>query len=301
VKEAFAEMIPGIRTPVLGYDGMVPGPTFKVRIGQPIVVRQFNDLVDTELSTHLHGGHNPAHSDGFPNFYILPGKSRDYFYTNTVPLLNGKADFSESPSTCWYHDHAMDISGDTLIHGLCGFYLQCDDLELSLIAGNVLPGDPFDIPVMIQDRSFNADGTIFYDPLDHNGYLGDVYCVNGKAFPKLHVQRRKYRFRFLNGCYARHLELRLSDSRSFLGSATVAAGTPLRPHVPVRPEEIIETRVFEFTRRNGAWQINQRFFDEFRADACPRLGSAERWILRNGSGGWWHPVHIQLESLLHEM
>ena len=301
VKEAFAEMIPGIRTPVLGYDGMVPGPTFKVRIGQPIVVRQFNDLVDTKLSTHLHGGHNPAHSDGFPNFYILPGKSRDYFYTNTVPLLNGKADFSESPSTCWYHDHAMDISGDTLIHGLCGFYLQCDDLELSLIAGSVLPGDPFDIPVMIQDRSFNADGTIFYDPLDHNGYLGDVYCVNGKAFPKLHVQRRKYRFRFLNGCYARHLELRLSDSRSFLGSATVAAGTPLRPHVPVRPEEGIETHVFEFTRRNGAWQINQRFFDEFRADACPRLVSAERWILRNGSGGWWHPVHIQLESLLHEM
>jgi FtsP/CotA-like multicopper oxidase with cupredoxin domain len=270
----------------------------------------------------------------------------------------------------------MDISGDTVIHGLCGFYLQYDDLELSLIAKNVLPGDPFDIPVMIQDRRFNSDGTIFYDPLDHNGYLGDVYCVNGKAFPKLHVQRRKYRFRFLNGCNARHIELRLSDSRSFLGlgtdswlypeaivretllmspakradviidftnapselylenilrqedgrgpggklddrdlqipgtqvlkfvvegppqrgSATVVAGTPLRPHVPIRPEEIAETRVFEFTRRNGAWQINQRYFDEFRADACPRLGTAERWILRNGSGGWWHPVHIHLES-----
>ena len=94
------------------------------------------------------------------------------------------------------------------------------DLELSLIAKNVLPGDPFDIPVMIQDRRFNSDGTIFYDPLDHNGYLGDVYCVNGKAFPKLHVQRRKYRFRFLNGCNARHIELRLSDSRSFLGLGT---------------------------------------------------------------------------------
>ncbi|MEY3226982.1 MAG: hypothetical protein RLZZ536_1601, partial [Planctomycetota bacterium] len=70
----------------------------------------------------------------------------------------------------------------------------------------------------------------------------------------------------------------------------------LRPHVPIRAEEIVETRVFEFHRRNGAWQINQKFFDEFRADACPKLGTAERWILRNGSGGWWHPVHVHLES-----
>ena len=375
-REIIGEIIPGIKTPLLGYDGLVPGPTFKVRVGQPIVVRQFNALRDTELSTHLHGGHNPSHSDGYPNFFILPGKARDYFYTNTVPLMAGNADFSESPSTCWYHDHAMDISGDTVLHGLSGFYLQYDDLELGLIRRNVLPGDQFDIPVSIQDRKFNSDGTLFYDPLDHDGYLGDVYIVNGKAFPKLHVQRRKYRFRILNGCDARHLELRMSDKSSFLGlgtdswlyphamvrntmlmspakradvvidftnspnevylenmleqdsgrgpsgtlsdrdlripgtpvlkfvvegpkqpnSATVTEGTPLRPHIPISPKEIVQTRVFEFHRSNGAWQINKRFFDEFRADACPRLGSAERWILRNGSGGWWHPVHIHLES-----
>lgn len=270
----------------------------------------------------------------------------------------------------------MDIAGDTCVHGLAGFYLQYDDLELNLIRRNVLPADQYDIPVLIQDRRFNSDGTIFYDPLDHNGYLGDVYVVNGKAFPKFHVQRRKYRFRFLNGCNARHMELRLSSNASFLGlgtdswlypqavvrstlllspakradviidftnapnevflenilqqsdgrgpdgkledrevqipgtqvlkfvvegarrsdSATVSVGAPLRPHVPIRAEEIVETRVFEFHRRNGAWQINQKFFDEFRSDACPKLGTAERWILRNGSGGWWHPVHMHLES-----
>jgi FtsP/CotA-like multicopper oxidase with cupredoxin domain len=375
-KEFIGEVIPGVRTPLLGYDGLFPGPTFRVRSCQPIVVRQFNDLFDTELSTHLHGGHNPSHSDGYPNFYILPGQARDYFYTNTLPGRNGIADISECPSTCWYHDHAMDIAGDTCAHGLAGFYLQYDDLELNLIRRNILPADAYDIPVLIQDRRFNSDGTIFYDPLDHNGYLGDVYVVNGKAFPKFHVQRRKYRFRFLNGCNARHLELRLSSNASFLGlgtdswlypqaivrstllmspakradviidftnapnevflenileqsdgrgpdgplddrkvqipgtpvlkfvvegtrrsdSATVSVGAPLRPHVPIRPEEIVETRVFEFHRRNGAWQINQKFFDEFRADACPKLGTAERWILRNGSGGWWHPVHIHLES-----
>lgn len=376
IRETVGEIIPGVRTPLLGYDGLVPGPTFKVRSCQPIVVRQFNDLRDTELSTHLHGGHNPAHSDGYPNFYILPGKARDYFYTNTVPVHGGKPDFSECPSTCWYHDHAMDITAETVLHGLSGFFLHYDDLELDLIRRNVLPADSFDIPVSIQDRNFNSDGTIFFDPLDHDGYLGDVYVLNGKAFPKMHVQRRKYRFRFLNGCNARHIELRMSDKSPFLGlgtdswlypeaiirrtmlmspakradvvidftnspnevflenileqndgrgpngklddrdvripgtrlmkfivegprqpnNATVAEGTPLRPHVPIRPEEIVQTRTFEFHRSKGAWQINQKFFDEFRADACPRVGSAERWILRNGSGGWWHPVHIHLES-----
>lgn len=376
IRETVGEIIPGVRTPLLGYDGLVPGPTFKVRSCQPIVVRQFNDLRDTELSTHLHGGHNPAHSDGYPNFYILPGKARDYFYTNTVPVHGGKPDFSECPSTCWYHDHAMDISAKTILHGLSGFFLHYDDLELDLIRRNVLPADSFDIPVSIQDRNFNSDGTIFFDPLDHDGYLGDVYVLNGKAFPKMHVQRRKYRFRFLNGCNARHIELRMSDKSPFLGlgtdswlypqaiirrtmlmspakradvvidftnspnevflenileqndgrgpngklddrdvripgtrlmkfivegprqpnSATVTEGTALRPHVPIRPEEIVQTRTFEFHRSKGAWQINQKFFDEFRADACPRVGSAERWILRNGSGGWWHPVHMHLES-----
>jgi FtsP/CotA-like multicopper oxidase with cupredoxin domain len=376
IRETVGEIIPGVRTPLLGYDGIVPGPTFKVRSCQPIVVRQFNDLRDTELSTHLHGGHNPSHSDGYPNFYILPGKARDYFYTNTVPMLGGKPDFSECPSTCWYHDHAMDISAKTILHGLSGFFLHYDDLELELIRRNVLPADSLDIPVSIQDRSFNSDGTIFFDPLDHDGYLGDVYVLNGKAFPKMHVQRRKYRFRFLNGSNARHIELRLSDKSPFLGlgtdswlypeaiirrtilmspakradvvidftnspnevflenileqndgrgpngklddrdvripgtqmmkfvvegpkqpnNATVREGTRLRPHVPIRPEEIVQTRVFEFHRSKGAWQINQKFFDEFRADACPKVGSAERWILRNGSGGWWHPVHIHLES-----
>ena len=79
-------------------------------------------------------------------------------------------------------------------------------------------------------------------------------------------------------------------------SATVDVGTPLRPHVPISPREIVQTRVFEFTRRNGAWQINKQFYNPDLANATPTLGTAERWILRNNGGGWWHPVHIHLES-----
>lgn len=371
---AVHEFIPGVRTPVMTYDGTVPGPTFKARVGEPVVIREWNDT-DRELSTHLHGGHNPAHGDGYPNFYILPGKARDYYYTNTVPMELGQPDFGESPSTMWYHDHSMDLTDEHVVRGMAGFFLTYDDLELDLINRNVLPADEYDIPVAIQDKRFNADGTLWYDPLDHNGYLGDVMCLNGKAQPKMHVQRRKYRFRFLGGSTARFFELRLSDG-NFIGlgmdtwlfpqaierntlllspakradviidftnapnevfleniliqedgrgpsgklndretqipgfplmkfivegdpqpdSATVEVGTPLRPHTPIHANEIVATRIFEFERRKGAWQINHKFFDPNRADATPLLGTAERWILRNEGGGWWHPIHIHLES-----
>jgi FtsP/CotA-like multicopper oxidase with cupredoxin domain len=379
VKRSTSEVIPGITTPIIGYGGTWPGTTFRSRICEPMCVRVKNETEDVELSNHLHGGHNPAHSDGYPNFYVLPGCSRDYFYTNTVPMHKGVPDFSEAPSTMWYHDHGMDITAHTVLEGLAGFFLTYDELELGLINDNVLPGDPYDIPIAIQDRRFNSDGTIWFDPLDHNGTIGDVYVLNGKAFPKLHVERRKYRFRFLDGCNARHLELRLSTGEPFLAigrdswlypeaiyldtilmspakrsdviidftnapsevylenileqdsgrgpagdldrrgtqipgvpmmkfivegapgdsprnDATIKVGDALRPHVPILEEEIVHTRVFEFHRSKGAWQINGEFFDEWKSNACPKVGTAERWILKNGGGGWWHPIHIHIES-----
>ena len=276
----------------------------------------------------------------------------------------------------WYHDHALDITAASVWYGLSGFFITTDDLEQDLIDRNVLPAEAYDIPLCLQDRRFRPNGTLFYDTLDHNGTLGDVWVVNGKAQPFMKVQRRKYRFRILNGCNARVMEMRLSNDQPFIrlgkdtwlypnaieqnklllsmaqradvvidftnapnelflenillqkdgrgpegqldsperqipgvpfmkfivegepqaDNATVAVGTPLRPHVPISPREIVQTRVFEFTRRNGAWQINKQFFDPDLANATPTLGTAERWILRNTSGGWWHPIHIHLES-----
>jgi FtsP/CotA-like multicopper oxidase with cupredoxin domain len=78
--------------------------------------------------------------------------------------------------------------------------------------------------------------------------------------------------------------------------ATVDVNTPLRPHIPILPEEIEFTRAFNFGRSQGVWTVNNELYDGQRVDAVPRLGSAERWILRNSSGGWWHPIHIHLES-----
>lgn len=375
LQKSVHEIIPGVKTPTYGYNGTYPGPTLRFRIGEPAVVRVTNDL-PIETSLHLHGGHTPAHSDGHPAFYVLPGRARDYFYPNTVPFLNGEPDFSESPSTTWYHDHAMDITAGSVWKGLCGFAPTSDALEDDLVARNVLPARAYDIPLCLQDRRLNPDGTLFFDHFDHNGTLGNIWVVNGHAQPFLKVQRRKYRFRILNGCNARFLEVKLSTDQPFIrlgkdawlypqaieqstmllssgqradvivdftdapnevflqnilaqndgrkpegtldspgrldvpvpflkfivegerqpDSATVSVGTPLRPHHAILPSEAVVTRTFDFHRRNGAWQINQQFYDPHLANATPQLGTVERWICRNGSGGWWHPIHMHLES-----
>lgn len=221
-KKAIAQIVPGVDTEVFTYNGSVPGPTIVARFREPVVVRQFNNL-KIETSVHLHGGHQPAHADGHPAFFVLPGEARDYYYPNIAPregdgACNQHFDISEVPSSLWYHDHAMDITGFNVSHGLAGFYLVHDDLEDEMIAHGVLPeiAGPFDIPLALIDTRLNPDGSLFYDFFDHDGRLGDIFTVNGVAQPKLLVQRRKYRFRILDASNARVYQLRLSTGQPFL-------------------------------------------------------------------------------------
>ncbi|MFM8357980.1 MAG: multicopper oxidase family protein, partial [Verrucomicrobiota bacterium] len=108
--------------------------------------------------------------------------------------------------------------------GLAGFCLFTDPFEEKLMADNVLPkvdgpdGEQgaYDVPLALTDQRLNADGTIFWDPLDHDGRLGNLHCVNGVVQPFLEVERRKYRFRILAASLARIYELRLSNNQSML-------------------------------------------------------------------------------------
>ncbi len=238
----------GPDVPILSYrdgtkppgSGTTPGPTIVAEYRAPVVLRNQNALTrdrsgvnsthhDIETSIHLHGSHGTAHADGFPDFYCLAGEARDYFYPNIAPKVTdphtliapvrgGEFDTSWIPTTLWYHDHAMDITGFNVALGLAGFYLVFDDRERELADRSVTPsiggkdafGNPLDIGLALQDQRFNADGTLFYDFLDHNGRLGDVLTINGVVQPKHKVERRKYRFRFLNASNARIYEIRLS-------------------------------------------------------------------------------------------
>lgn len=226
IEEAHAQIIPGVDTPIFSYNGESPGPTFIARFREPFVVRVTNNI-ESECSIHQHGGHNPAHSDGYPDFYVLPHEKRDYYYPNVISrafehgVETDEFDRSDMPSTMWYHDHAMDLTGFNVSRGLSGFYLMVDDGEEELMTTGVLPDlfstdGLYDIPIVIQDQKFNHDGTLEYDFLDHNGRMGDVFVVNGKAQPRFQVERRKYRFRILNGSNARVYNLRLTSGLKFL-------------------------------------------------------------------------------------
>lgn len=246
IEETVQSFFPGVDTPIFAYrdifaggPGRTPGPTFLTRFREPVVARFENHRTkdrapinttghDIEASIHLHGSHTPAHADGAPDFYVLAGEARDYYWPNIEPrvtqpdrragICTGAFDPTWTPSTLWYHDHAMDITGFNVSRGLAGFYLLFDEREEQLIEDRVLPDifQGFDIGLALTDQRFNSDGTLFYDFFNHDGRLGDVFTVNGTVQPFLQVQRRKYRFRILNGSNARVYQLRLSNGQPFL-------------------------------------------------------------------------------------
>jgi FtsP/CotA-like multicopper oxidase with cupredoxin domain len=198
-REAEQEILPGRVTKIWGYQGLFPGPTIRVRRGRPAVIRQTNRLA-THVVVHLHGGFTASDSDGFATDVVAPGETRTYTYPNR-----------QRAATLWYHDHTMDRTGENVYRGLAGFYIIEDDEELAL----PLPKGPFDVPLLLQDRAFNPDGSFRYDTDGHSGAEGDVMLVNGMTWPRMEVSTRKYRFRILNGSNARVFRLELSSGDPF--------------------------------------------------------------------------------------
>lgn len=198
-RNASVEIIPGLQTDILGYEGLTPGPTIMVDSNQEVIVRQINET-NVRTTTHLHGGHMPAGNDGHPVDYVDPGTAKDYYYTN-----------KQVPATLWYHDHTNDLTGDQVYAGLAGFYLMSDDYERSL----GLPSGDHEVAIVIQDRTFAADGSLIYRD-NIMGELGDTILVNGTPYPYFEVGTARYRFRILNGSNARRYNLRLSNGARFV-------------------------------------------------------------------------------------
>jgi spore coat protein A, manganese oxidase len=210
------------------------------------------------MVTHVHGAHTREDSDGFAEAWYLPraknipagyaktGTFYDYFKkkygagwapgTSTFRYPN-----DQRASTLWYHDHTLGMTRVNVYAGPAGFYLLRGGPDDLYGRGNVLPGpaprvgsNPFgefgEIPIAIQDRSFNQNGSLFYPdsreffdgytgpfvpdshiaPIWNPEFFGNMMVVNGRTWPTLNVQRKRYRFRLLNGCNARFLVLKLT-------------------------------------------------------------------------------------------
>jgi spore coat protein A len=158
--------------------------------------------------THLHGGFVDDDSDGNPA--VTPdGFGRDtqtVFYTNQQPQMPA--------SLLWFHDHGLGATRLNVSAGLAAAYVLRDQYDTGTEPNPIgIPGGAYEIPLVVQDRQFNPDGTFLYPTSDIAGatwigeYFGDVMLVNGKVWPFLEVEPRMYRFRILNGCNARILNL----------------------------------------------------------------------------------------------
>ncbi|MGH3355032.1 MAG: multicopper oxidase family protein [Nocardioidaceae bacterium] len=192
----------GLRTPVLGYGGLTPGPTINVRQDRRSVLRVRNRLprrhsslgYELPTSVHLHGSASLPQFDGYASDLTPPGFYKDYEYPNFQPAR-----------TLWYHDHAVHHTATNVYAGLFAQYHLHDRAETAL-----LPQGEFDVPLMVGDVMFAADGSLAYDDRSHSGLWGDVILVNGQAWPEMKVKRRVYRFRVLNASISRSYRFALS-------------------------------------------------------------------------------------------
>jgi spore coat protein A len=217
-------------TRVWGYNGSSPGPVIEARSGQGVSVEWVNRLpvkhflpIDHNLHgaekdkpevravVHVHGAKARPEDDGYPEDWYVPGKSATYHYPNV-----------QDAATLWYHDHAMGINRLNIYAGLFGLYVIRDDHEDSLN----LPKGRYEVPLVIYDRSFRRDGSLDYPvsgmpdmPWVPEAF-GEAMMVNGKLFPFLDVEPRRYRFRILNAANGRFFHLSLSSGQSFLRIGT---------------------------------------------------------------------------------
>ncbi len=222
-------ILPGLETEVWGYEGVFPGPTIEARSGKRTVIRQWNEL-PVPVSTHLHGGVTPAESDGYPTDLILPrgyesgheqgSMAVDHMTTGEHSHMFKDYEYpnEQRAATLWYHDHRMDFTGPQVYRGLVGMYVLRDGVEDSL----PLPGGEKEVPLVIADRTFREDGSLYYPSLDPtlrekpgtlphaiNGMFGDTILVNGAPWPVMEVSNTKHRFRVLNASNARFYDLAL--------------------------------------------------------------------------------------------
>jgi spore coat protein A len=170
---------------------------------------------EVRVMAHLHGGFVAAEDDGNPAVTPLGfgyGQTQSVYYPNE-PVHNPAA-------MMWFHDHGLGATRLNVVAGLAAGYLIRDEHDTGLEPNPIgLPGGAYEIPLVIQDRQLNADGTIRYPVSDIPGsvwvgeYFGDVMLVNGKVWPFVDAEPRLYRFRILNGCNARILNLVMGGAR----------------------------------------------------------------------------------------
>ncbi len=192
------KVLKGPQTTVENLRGTYLGPTLHLHKGQKVRIFLRNHLSAHSI-LHWHGLHVPSDMDGNPMNAIAAGET----YVYEFEILN-------RAGTYWYHAHTHGLTAKHVYSGLAGLFIVSDDEEQSL----GLPQGKYDVPIVIQDRSFDNNNQLRYT--DHmmqrmQGFLGDHIMVNGQPDFVLPVATRAYRLRLLNGSNSRIYKLAWDD------------------------------------------------------------------------------------------
>ncbi len=242
------------------------------------------------ITTHEHNGHHGAENDGFTGAFFFPGQFYDYhwpivlagFKTINTGATDPKAgspndsggitkipgDWRETMSTHWFHDHMFSFTSHNVYKGIAAMFniysaldrgneAINDGVNLRLPSGTAKSWGnlDYDVNLMLADKAWDQDGQLLFDIFNFDGFLGDQMTVNLVWKPFFDVERRKYRFRILNGSVARFFKLALSDGSPMIQIANDGNLLP-RPVVLSELDELgIAERydiVIDFSRyRNG--------------------------------------------------
>jgi spore coat protein A len=227
-----------------------PGPTIETESGAAVLVEWANELpsrhflpIDHTLHgaerslpevravVHLHGGRTPAASDGYPESWVVPGKSQTCLYPA-----------KQDAATLFYHDHTMGINRLNIYAGMLGFFFVRDPAEAALH----LPGGAHEIPLMFCDRLLLTDGQLDYPVSEFPGrpwvpeVFGNAILVNGKLLPYCEVEPRPYRLRLMNGSNGRFYRFSLANNHQFhvIANDQGLLTSPVAVHrIPMAPAE----------------------------------------------------------------
>jgi manganese oxidase len=265
----------------------------------PADVTQNNGFGRNTISTHEHNGHHGAENDGFTGAFFFPNQFYDYHWpivlagfrsVNTdatdpragSPADNGginkvPGDWRETMSTHWFHDHMFSFTSQNVYKGnaaMFNIYSSLDRGDESINDGvNLrLPSGSsngkgwgnldYDVNLLLADKAFDANGQLYFDIFDFDGFLGDVMTVNLTYLPYFEVERRKYRFRILNASVSRFFKYGLSDGTPIVQIANDGNLLPVPVPQAVSDEQGIAERydwVIDFSKYSigsKVWMVN---------------------------------------------
>ncbi len=253
------------------FEPSTPGPTFETRSDEPLLVEWANALpkqhflpIDRTIHgaeadkpavrtvVHVHGAKTGPESDGYPEDWIVPGKSSLYYYPN-----------QQDAAMLWYHDHTLGINRLNVYAGLLGTFFIRDGVEDALN----LPKGKYELPLILYDRLLTRDGQLLYPTsLDPESpwvpeLFGNAILVNGKLFPYFEVEPRRYRLRVLNASNARTYNLSFANNSDAHDNGApfhqigtdqglLPAPVPLT-HLEISPGERADL-VVDFSEQRGA-------------------------------------------------